>query len=325
MSEKKHTGNDEIDLVDVFRRMGRSIGKGIKAIGRWIMISIVFIIRNWLVLGMSIILGIVLAFVLKSISGSFYTSDMTIKANAAPASDMISYINRLHNFCTEGNKTGLQSAMSVSKEISDEILDIQAFWIIDQNKDRIPDFVDYRNNHSVYDTVNIRMPDRFDVRIKVSSISSIEKIGKGIIDYLARDTLFNQKNRIRLQQNEELTRRVETDIFLLDSLQKIKYFEETKSRQPLNGGQMIFLQEQKTQLLYKDIQDLFNTKQALESERLLYGNIATVLSNLSLPAVRENGTSFYLVRTVPLMFLLALIVLVLQQNRKTLREIMKKY
>ncbi len=167
MSEKSTTKNSnegEIDLLDLFHRMGLTISRFLKAMGRAFMISLVFILRRWLPLGLSIIAGAVLSFILKSTSASFYTSDMTIKTNGTTAAEVIPYLNKLHTFCSDGNTAELALALSVKHESVFEINDISAYWIIDQNKDGIPDYVDYKNSHDVYDTTNIRMTDRLNIK-----------------------------------------------------------------------------------------------------------------------------------------------------------------
>ena len=88
---------------------------------------------------------------------------------------------------------------------------------------------------------------------------------------------------------------------------------------------MVFLQEQKTQLIYTDIQALMVKKQYLETERDLYKSIVTVLSDFSLPAKRENGAFFYAKMFVPFFFGLTLLILILLANRKKLKEVYTKY
>ena len=328
MSDKNTTKNQadgEIDLLDLFHRLGIAISRMMKALGRAFMITLVFMLRRWLPLGLSIIAGAIVSIVLKSTSASFYTSDMTIKTNGATAAEVIPYLNKLHIFCTEGNTAELASALSVKHESINEINDISAFWIIDQNKDGIPDYVDYKNSHNVYDTTNIRMTDRLNIRVKVKSPQELSVISEGIISFIKKDSLFQQKNRLRLRQNNELLIRLDYDIIQLDSLQQVKYFEETRNMKPENGGQMIFLQEQKTQLVYKDIYDLYARKQAIESERVLYRDIITVLSDFSLPARRDNGAAYYAVKVIPAFFCITLIILIMLANRKRVFEIFEKY
>jgi uncharacterized membrane protein len=118
--------------------------------------------------------------------------------------------------------------------------------------------------------------------------------------------------------------RLNDDIIQLDSLQKI-IFEESRTKQPKIGSQMIFLQEQKTQLLYTDILPLYARKQTLESERDLYKDIVTVLSEFTIPSLRDNGGMYYVKIYVPLFFGLTLLVLIILANRRKLSEVYNKY
>jgi hypothetical protein len=321
----RNVSEDEIDLLDLFRRMGRTLSHWAKAIGKAFLITIVFLLKRWLPLGLSIILGVIASYVAKMTSDSFYTSDLVLRNNLVSNADMISYLNRLHTYSIEQNSLALCEAIAVTPQQVNNINDISAFWIIDQMKDGIPDYVDYRDNHNVYDTLNVRMEDRLDIRVKIKVPQELSLVRDGIISFIERDSLFQQRNRVRTRQNLELLARLDYDIQQLDSLQKIKYFEETKSRQPQNGGQMIFLQEQKTQLIYTDIYTLYSRKQALESERDLYKGTVTVLSDFSLPAIRDNGMIYYAKKILPVFFCIALLVLILLANRKKLEEIYHKY
>jgi hypothetical protein len=321
----KKVRDDEIDLLDLFKRMGTKLNHWGHALGRAFLISIIFLIKRWIPLSLSIAAGIGASVLMKSTSESFYTSDMTLRSSAVPTSEMISYLNKLHTYSSEGNTSALSSALALKSESFGNIIDISAFWVIDQNKDQIPDYVDYKNNHNVYDTTNIRMQDRLAVRVKIKSPQELNLVRNGIITFIESDSLFQQRNRVRMRQNYELLTRLNYDILQLDSLQKIKYFEETKSNQSKNGSQMIFLQEQKTQLVYTDIYELYEKKQILEGERDLFKGIATILSDFSLPAKRDNGTLYYGRVFIPLFFCFTLLILILFSNRKKLKEIYKKY
>lgn len=321
----KNVREDEIDLLDLFRRMGNTISRWANALGRGFLISTVFLLKRWLPLGISIILGLALSSILKVTSDSFYTSDIVLRNNLVSNSDMIAYLKRLHTYSEEKNMSSLSEALSVGSDKVSNILDVNAFWIIDKGSDGIPDFVDYKDKHDVYDTINVRMQDRLDIRVIIKSPQELSMIRDGIISFINKDSLFQQRNRIRLRQNLEYLARLDYDILQLDSLQKIKYFEETKSRQPQGGGQMIFLQEQKTQLIYSEIQSLFTNKQIREADRDLYHGIVTVLSDFSIPAVRDNGGFYYAKKTVPLLFILTLLILILLSNKKKLKEVYEKY
>jgi hypothetical protein len=169
------------------------------------------------------------------------------------------------------------------------------------------------------------MQDRFDIRVKINSPQDLNLVRDGIIWFIESDSLYQQRNRVRLSQNHDLLTRLNYDILQLDSLQKVKYFEETRNMKPNNGGQIVFLQEQKTQLVYGDIYSLYTKKQYLESERDLYKGVVTVLSDFSLPTRRDNGAMYYGKQVIPAVFLITLLILIILSNRKKLEEVYKKY
>ena len=47
-TNKRMSGDDEIDLLDLFRRMGRTLTRWANALGRAFLISIVFLLKRWL-------------------------------------------------------------------------------------------------------------------------------------------------------------------------------------------------------------------------------------------------------------------------------------
>jgi hypothetical protein len=337
ITTNKNVRDDEIDLLDLFKRMGRTLNRWGMALGKAFLISVVYILKRWLPLGLSVVTGIGISYLLKTSSASFYTSDLvfrnnlalmdkkTLRDNSGTTSEIISKINKLHTFCSENNQAGLSLALSMKAGSVRDISDISAYWIIDQSRDGIPDYVDYKGNYSLSDTNNIRMQDRFDIRVKINSPQDLNLVRDGIIWFIESDSLYQQRNRVRLSQNHDLLTRLNYDILQLDSLQKVKYFEETRNMKPNNGGQIVFLQEQKTQLVYGDIYSLYTKKQYLESERDLYKGVVTVLSDFSLPTRRDNGAMYYGKQVIPAVFLITLLILIILSNRKKLEEVYKKY
>lgn len=337
-TQKNKAGkNEEIDLFDLFRRFGRELRKLANILRIGFLISAVFLIKNWIPLIISIIAGGALSYALKLTSPSFYTSDLVFKNNlvqidkktlrdvTGTTAELISKINKLHLFCEERNTMALSQAISMKPELAKTIDDITAHWIIDQNNDGIPDFVDYKGNHSVYDTVNVRVQNTIDIRVKINSNLDLNQVRDGIVKYIESDSLFQRRNHLRLRQNSELLKRYNSDIKQLDSLQKVKYFEETRNNKPANGGQIVFMQEQNTQLVYSDIYNIYNMKKQLENDTDLYTSIITILSDFSIPTRRENGAMYYGRNIIPIFFLGMLLFLILRANKKRLKEVYDKY
>ncbi|MCJ7449548.1 MAG: hypothetical protein MUO72_17875 [Bacteroidales bacterium] len=325
MSKDSPVKDEEIDLLELFRRMGKTLSKWLRALGKGVLVSFFFLLKNFFILGFGLLLGVGVSYVLKWTSKPFYSSEITLRSNMVSNSEMILYINKLNLLLKEENYPVLATSLSINQEKAETISDIEAFWIIDMNNDSIPDFVDYRNKHNVYDTVDVRMNDRFAIKVEVSDPQDLTLIRDGILSFVKNNPVFQQKNNLRLDQIDEMVVRLDYDIKQLDSLQQVKYFEETRNRRPEEGGQMIFLQEQKTQLIYEDIYKLYNIKQELEQERNLYPGTVTIINDFYLPNKRYNGGYYFGKVIIPLFFGLTLLCLILIRNRKKLQEVYKKY
>jgi len=317
--------NDEIDLVDLFRKISNSILYLFKTTGKAIMISIVFLLRHWLPLGFSLFIGVGASYALKFFMKPGFSSEMVLKSNVVPAEELITYINKLHIFCVEENYSALSSSLSLDEQSVEQIVDISSFWIIDINDDKVPDYVDYENRFNAYDTTNIRMADRLNIRVKTKSVSEFLSIKTGILHYINSDSLFQQRNRVRNQQNYEFLQRLNYDIVQLDSLQKVKISEESKVRIPGKDNQIIFMQDQKTQLVYPDIHTIYETKKNYEEQLELYNDIVTVVSDLTIPFKPYTRAKYYAVYAIPICFGLMLLVLIFYSNRASLKEIFEKF
>jgi hypothetical protein len=324
-SSDKDVVKDEIDLLELFRSMGRTILTGVKALGTGILISFVFLLKKWLPLGIALFISVGLSYILKKSQNPFYYSDMMIRSNTISNADMISYLNRLHYFCLEQNIEAVSQALSISLEKAKEINDIQAYWVIDRNNDGTPDYTDYKNKYNVYDTVNVRMPDRLAIKVNLTVPGDLAILKSGIFAYVNNNSQYRQKNEFRLVQINEMLIRLNYDIKQLDSLQKVKYFEETRSRQPEKNGQMIFLQEQKTQLIYEDIYTLYTRKQNLDLQKDLYPDLITIVSDFTIPVKPYNGLLYYGKVVVPVVMGLTIMFLIFLANRKKFKDFIKKY
>jgi hypothetical protein len=320
---KKNVNNDEIDIFEFVNRIGAVLKKWTNAIGRGILITIVFLFKRWIPLLLTIIMGLVISFILKTFSPTVYTSDLVLRNNTVDNEQIIAYINRFKDI---KDKSILTEALGISKETSDNILNIGAFWIIDLNRDSIPDKVDYYNSHNVHDTIDVRMKDRFDIQVKIKSLQDLNNVRNGLIHYINSNQFFQEKNKIRLSQLSESIKRMEIDLSRIDSLQKVKYFEETRQRATQSGGQIVFNQGQSiTQLLHEDINKLLKEKQIMEIELNMYSQIVTVLNDFTIPAKRTNNLSYYATRTLPVLLIPVLLIMIFISRREAIKKILEKY
>ena len=317
--------NDEVDLLELFRRIGRTVSKWFRAIGNGFLISIFFLLRNIVPLTVSLLIGVGVSYILKWSSKPLYKSEIILRSNTVSSSEMISYFNKLGLLLEEENYDAVSDLMSIPRAKVITLKDLKALWMVDQNNDKIPDYIDYKYRSAANDTINERIDDRFAIVVSVADPSDLPLIRNGFLAFVKKDEILKIQNDFRLRKTDELLERLNYDIEQLDSLQEIKYYEETKNLKPQEGGQIVFLQEQKTQLVYEDIYNLYSRKQILDEEKDVFPEIITVISDFFQPLKRFNGGFFYGKVIIPIFFGLMLIFLIINRNRKRLKELYKRY
>src|SRR5512133_2044520 len=97
-NNNRNVRDDEIDLLDLFNRIGKALSRGFNALWKAFLISVVFMVRRWIPLTISIVLGLAVSYFMMKTTSSVYTSDLVLKNNVVPNDQIISYINRLQTF-----------------------------------------------------------------------------------------------------------------------------------------------------------------------------------------------------------------------------------
>ena len=323
--EKKNQqrSNDEIDLLELFSKMGKGTRRFFLNIWNIFLKVTVFLIRKSPYLIAFIILGFLVALLIFKTSDRFYSSDMILRSNSISNADMIAHINKLHFYGEEDNKQALAQSLNLDSVEVDNIVDIEAFWIIDENRDGIPDLVDDRNKYD-QDTSVTHMSSRFDVRVKTLQPQSLDKVKGGILHHINTNPFFEKINNIRLRQLRERIAKTGTELSELDSLQNYKYFEE-RQKGKYSDGQIVFMNEPETRLFHGPVFDLYGRKQSLDRELDIYSEIVTVLDDFTPPAQPENSYLHIAKTWVIRFFVLGLIFVVVLSFRKELISVYRKY
>ncbi len=122
--------------------------------------------------------------------------------------------------------TSLSSKLSLPDSIAKNIVSFNSFYVIDYLNDSTPDMVDFANNHSLEDTLNVRMKDKIYFRLITRNISQVPQVEKAILNF------FNSQPTVRLlytAKQKELAGKIDltsAEMQRLDSLAKISYFKD---------------------------------------------------------------------------------------------------
>lgn len=313
----------EIDLVRLMGRIWKGFAAGVKAILELLAKFIVLLFRNWKKLGLAALAAILLALFTGLFTDDNYYREIFLSNNATDNSELINHINRLNGFINTGNTSSLADELNITEDQAKSVSRAEAFWIIDINGDRIPDYIDSRNRHNLYDTIDVRMTDRVALIIETRSLDIFDHITEKIIDYINHDESFRLKNNIRLSNINELIETYEYEIELLDSIQKV-LLKRNDMQPGATSGQIVLLENQEIQLLHGDINMLLERKQRLVSEKEIYSDPVTVINR---PGAVEKISGFGHDIKILLPAALGIVILLLIYSRlkESIRRLAGKY
>ncbi len=317
----KNRDQEEIDLLELFRLAGRGIRNLFLGIFRIILLFIVFLYRKAFYITGFVIMGALVGWGISEITRPYYTSDMVIRTNAIKASDIISYVGRLHNLVEKKNYHELGRLLSNGDTAASMVRNIQAFWFIDVNKDGTPEYIDYEEKYNPHDTSLVRLNDRVNIRVEVFDPHAFQYVREGVYAYFKKNPYINKLNNLRKEQTREYIKHIEEQILKLDSLEDYEYFQKQKDLNPQGRkGQIVVLNEQKVQLYHPYIISLQKQKMELEKELTIYPDPITVIEDFTPLTKEENPRAAYTEKYALVMGLMGIFLLLILESRKKIRN-----
>jgi len=281
MEDQSQKQNEEIDLLELFQRMGKSIRKGINWVINLIYQIFLLILRkrNWIAI--FTIIGTAIGLLLFSLVTPSFESVMVARSNATQNTLVVDAIKNLSALCTQRNYNELARMIGTSTQNAAAIKSIGAFYGIDINADGQMDYIDYNNSFKAKkgDSTLLRLPGQFYVKITVMNEKVYPILTNGIKNFIAKDPFIAENNLIRKQQTSDMINSYNLEIKKLDSLQKSYYF--TQLTQRAGNGQMLFLNEKEVKLFHRDVLALVKEKQSLERSLLVDPDPITVVQDFT--------------------------------------------
>jgi len=275
----KSSSNDEIDLLELFNRMGKAFTKSIIWVLNLLLKLFLLILSKAFWIASFMIIGIGLGIAVFYATPRFYSSQMMATANSTNNGIVINAINQLNDLFTAANYTAAAQNLNIPIEQAKKIKSIQAFYGIDINHDNIPDYVDYDNLYNPKDTTTKRVPGLFYVMVKVFDKGVFAPVRNGIEKYIFSNPYIAENNNIRKEQTASMIVAYDKEIQKLDSLQKDYYFNQLT--QKAGSGQIIFLNQKDVKLFHKEMLGLVEQKQDLQKTLTLNPDPITVIQDFT--------------------------------------------
>lgn len=318
-NEKNSNQVQEIDLLELFNRLGRGIKNLFLGITKVILFLVVFAIKKVHFLAVFALAGGVIGIMFYSSTQRYYSSNLVAQPNGITSTDMINYINDLHDLCLKKNTPGLAYSLEMEDSVAAKIKNIQSFFIIDINNDEIGDYVDFKQIVNLKDTTQKRLEDRIYVTVEVYDNRVFEHVRNGLLRYMGKNPYIIKLNEIRKNELNELSNQTDYEISKLDSLQQVEYFGKD-SRLPISQSEMMFISEKEQRMYYRDILNLLQKKQEYQKELLLATDAFTVIKDFTNLAVAENPRGNYIFRFSVIFLLIGYIFLLGLKYRKQISD-----
>jgi hypothetical protein len=311
--------NDEIDLIEVFQKMGNGIVNLCNKLIHLLYQILLFFIRRAILIGVIVLIGLAIGFFRFKSTPRYYSSSLEAYSNAMSSLDMISYVNNINELFAEGNFTGLEEKLRMDSVKLTEVKNVKAYKVIDLNKDGITDLVDYDEKYQTSDTTISK--SRFVVKVEVFDQSVFPVIQESILKYIEDNKYIHDLNAIRKKQLNELIAKLDSEISTLDSLKKTEYFKKADDQLKTQAGQLLVMNEKTTQLYHPQIISLYKEKQGLEQQLELRTDPITIIQDFSALSVVENNLMHYLKIFGIIGIVLGILIGILVENLKGIRKL----
>ncbi len=283
---------DEIDLLELFNRMGQSVKRGFTWFLNLILNFLLLLVRKSLWILTFSIIGLIIAYLLYQNTKRYYSSEMIAISNSTSNTILVSSVNLLNDIFIQKNYSIAANYLDIDLSRVKDIKSINAFYAIDINRDGLPDYFDYKQKYNPKDTTIKRLDNYFVVRLEVYDENVFDQVRNGIKNYIYKNKFIIDNNNERIRQNKILIEKIEGEINRLDSLQKVEYFEIPKM-QKANASQMVVLNEKERKLYHDQKLSLERERLILERDLNINNEPITIVQDFTPLSKAENPYSKY--------------------------------
>ncbi|MDD4971397.1 MAG: hypothetical protein PHT07_18355 [Paludibacter sp.] len=220
---------------------------------------------------------------------------------------------QLENSVSSNDLFSLATKLSLPDSVAENIVGIQSFYVIDYLKDGVADMIDFKNNHSLTDTLNIKMRDRIYLQIKTKNISQVPKVQAAILHYFNSNSDMKNQFEIKKSAIIEQIKICDNESKRIDSLAKVSYFKDADKQLQFDKNKLI-VGEQRKQLFYDDLIRLHDIKSNSLNRLTDFVQPMDLPSGFVVYSAPENGFFKYGIMSILLGFLISLIISLFIEN-----------
>ena len=319
MSEK--TNNDEIDLIEVFSRIGKmfeNMGKGLINIFNAIFM---FFIRKIIIFG--VVVGVITGGLIlkKTVSAPVYESSIRLRCNYSTAT-VFNHLTSL-NLLTEKSEDRklLSQYLNLTEEELSQVVNIEAFWVLDKNGDGVADFIDYNNSFDEYNDTLVTRSNQLYLRLISENPEMNLAINNAIVDFVNMNEYLKKIQNLSRVETIANIEKYKIELAELDRLQERYYDFALQDRNVIVPGQngQILYQEKDLNFLHTDVialsAKIVGMERSLEDKKTIVEILAQSYNFVVVSKLKANLLLYNSIAIV----LTILIILIIEQLKRIKR------
>jgi len=230
---------------------------------------------------------------------------------------------QLENSLSTNKLISLATKLSLPDSVAKNIVEIKSFYVIDYLNDKTADKIDFGNNHSLTDTLNVRMSDRLFLQLKLKKINQLQQIQTAILNYFNSNRILQNQFNIKKDEHAQQIHICNLELQRVDSLAQVSYFKDNEKQINYEKDKLL-VGEQKKQLFYDDLLRLQSIKSYAEMKLVDFVQPVEMPSGFVVNPTPLNGRVKYGVYSLFIGFAIAVIVLLLIENLKYIFSYLRK-
>ncbi len=309
----ENDNSKEINLLQLISMFVNWLGMQIKGLFNCFGYIIRLTYQHYFISGVVIAISLSIGLYLSRPSARVYKAEAMAMLYGTDAQTAKEICKQLENAIASSNLYSLSAKLSIPDSVAKNIVGFQSFFVIDYLKDNVADKIDFCDEHSLTDTLNVKMKDRLYFRVLSKNINQIPIVQTAILNY------FNSRSVMRAQfdnNKRELLQQIkicDTESQRIDSLAKVSYFKDADKQLKFDNNKLI-IGEQKKQLFYTDLLDIQKTKSKAEAGIINSKQPMDFPSGLVVIPAPINGSLKYGLVSMLIGYLVSLIICGLIQN-----------
>lgn len=320
----KENNPKEVDLLQlisiVFQWMKRIVFEIVKWCGSILQLTYKY---KWIVI-ITLILFVACGQYFARPSARVYKAEAMAMIQGSDAQTLREICKQLENAMSTNKQLSLAAKISIPDSVSNNIVSVKTYNVIDYLKNGTADQIDFKNTHSPEDTLNLIMNDRVYIQVKVRKTSQVPVIQAAIMNFFNQNPVLKEKHEVNKRNLLERIKICDIELQRIDSLAKVFYFKENNDQMKFENNKL-FVGENKKQLFYDEMLNINQMKGVAQSRLADYVRPVNFPSDFVVNPIPENGRIKYGILSLFYGLLISVIlVLVIDNAKKVIKFLQNK-